>query len=238
MDHLVQSISHWNRSSKTDVGWVQNVAEHHLVEATFFVFTSYLKWLSLSWCLEGCCNNNPQPEVYKRNLSRHRVQTKKNNLDLQITLKIDLKAMMIKVMYTLTFHRLLWSILNVCSPRKTKIIQKKSIWSFLRHLTLIFYLPKVTKTIFPQVIFDVKFPSLFKSAVKNRYLRKGHNSIRPWKLTSMSKLMIRSNVSLCPVQPLSESFFRRWSILEDIWDFRLKWITVYILLNLKKIVFV
>ena len=66
------------------------------------------------------------------------------------------------------------SILNVCLPRKTKTIRKKSIWSFLRHLTLIVYLSKVTKTIFPQVIFDVKFPALFKSAVKNRgsYIRK------------------------------------------------------------------
>ena len=38
-----------------------------------------------------------------------------------------------------------------------------------------FYLSKVTKTIFPQVIFDVKFPALFKSAFKNRgsHLRKG-----------------------------------------------------------------
>ena len=90
-------------------------------------------------------------------------------------MKIDLKVMMVKVMYTLTFHRLLWSILNVCLPRKTKTIQKKSIWSFLRHLTLIFYLSKVTKTIFPQDIFDVKLPALSKSAVKNRgsHLRKG-----------------------------------------------------------------
>ena len=96
-------------------------------------------------------------------------------LDLQDTLKIDLKVMMVKVMYTLTFHRLLRSILNVCLPRKTKTIQKKGIWSFRRHLPLIFYLPKVTKNIFPQGIFDVKFPALFKSAVKNRgsYLRKG-----------------------------------------------------------------
>ena len=33
----------------------------------------------------------------------------------------------------------------------------------------------VTKTIFPQEIFDVKFPALFKSVVKNRgsHLRKG-----------------------------------------------------------------
>ena len=32
----------------------------------------------------------------------------------KITLKIDLKDMMVKVLYTLIFHRLLWSILNVC----------------------------------------------------------------------------------------------------------------------------
>ena len=99
----------------------------------------------------------------------------KNCLDLQVTLKIDLKVMIVKAMYTLTFHRLLRKILNVCSPRKTKTIQKKGIWSFLRHLTLVFYLSKVTITIFPQVIFDVKFPALFKSAVKHRgsYLRRG-----------------------------------------------------------------
>ena len=40
-------------------------------------------------------------------------------------IEIDLKVMMVKVMYTLTFHRLLWSILNVCLLRKTKTIQKK-----------------------------------------------------------------------------------------------------------------
>ena len=82
--------------------------------------------------------------------------------------------MMVKMMYTLTFHLLLWSILNICLPRKTKTIKNKGIWSFLRHMTLIFYLSKVTKTIFPQVIFDVKFPALFKSSVKYRdsYLRK------------------------------------------------------------------
>ena len=125
-------------------------------------------------CVGECCDNNPQPEVYNKNLPWHRVQSKKNLLDLQVTLKVDLKVMMVKVMYTLTFHRLLWSILNVCLPRKTKTIQKKRIWSFLRHLTLIFYLSKVTKTIFPRVIFDVKFLALFKSAFKNRgsHLRK------------------------------------------------------------------
>ena len=83
--------------------------------------------------------------------------------------------MMVKVMYTLTFHRLLWSILNVCLPRKTKTIQKKDIWSFLRHLTIIFYLSKVTNTIYLQVIFDVKFPAVFKSADENKgsHSRKG-----------------------------------------------------------------
>ena len=79
-----------------------------------------------------------------------------------------LKVMMVKVMYTLTFHQLLWSIFNVCLPRKTKTIQEKGNWSFLRRLTLIFCLSKVTKTISSQVTFDVKSPDLFKSAVKNR----------------------------------------------------------------------
>ena len=40
--------------------------------------------------------------------------------------------------------------------------------------------------------------------------------------------MVQSNVHLGPGQPLSEPFFRRYSILEDIWDYRLKWVTVYI----------
>ena len=95
-------------------------------------------------------------------------------LTFNVILEIDLKVMMVKVMYTLTFHRLLCSILNVCLPRKTKTIQKKSILSFLRHLTLIFNLSKVTKTIFPPVIFDARFPALFKSAGKNggSHLRK------------------------------------------------------------------
>ena len=111
----------------------------------------------------------------KKNVSGHRVQSKKNRLDLQVTLKIYLKVMMVKVMYTLIFHRLSWSILNIRLHRKTKRIQKKDIWSFLRHWTLIFHLSKVTKTIFPEVIFDEKFPDLFKFAVKNRgsHLRKG-----------------------------------------------------------------
>ena len=102
-------------------------------------------------------------------------RSKKNVPNLQVTLNIDLKVMMVKAMYTLTIHRLLWSILNFCLSRKTKTIQKKGIWSFLRHLTLIFYHSKVTKTIFPQFIFQVKFPDLFKSAVENRgsHLRKG-----------------------------------------------------------------
>ena len=106
----------------------------------------------------GCYDDNPQPAVYKKNLSGHRVQSKKNRLDLQVTLKIDLKVMMVKVMYTLTFHRLSWSILNVCLPWKTKTIQKKGIWSFLRNFTLIVYLSKVTKTIFPQVTLTWNFP--------------------------------------------------------------------------------
>ena len=123
----------------------------------------------------GCCDNNPQPEVYKRIYPGTEFNLRKIVLTFKVTLKIDLKVMMVKVMYTLTFHRLLWSILNVCLPRKTKKIQKKGIWSFFRHFTFIFYLSKVTKTIFPKVIFDVKFPALFKSAVKNRgsHLRKG-----------------------------------------------------------------
>ena len=119
-------------------------------------------------CFGGCCDNNPQPEVYKKNLSGHRVQSNKNHSDPQVTLKINLKVMMVKVMYTLTFHRLLWSILNVFLPRKTKTIQKKGIWSFLRHLTLIFYFIKATKNIFPPVIFNVNFPALLKAAAKTR----------------------------------------------------------------------
>ena len=121
-------------------------------------------WVSLGRCYD----NNPQPEVYKKYLSGHRVQSKKIHLDLQPTLKIDLKVIMGKVMYTISFHRLLWSILNISSSRKTKTIEKKGIWSFLRHLTINFYHSKVTKTIFPQVMFDVKFPALFKSIVQNR----------------------------------------------------------------------
>ena len=64
---------------------------------------------------------------------------------------------------------------NLLRPRKTKTIQKKGIWLFVRHLTLTFYLSKVLKAIFPQVIFEVKFPAFFKSAVKSRssHLRKG-----------------------------------------------------------------
>ena len=127
------------------------------------------------------------------------------------TLKIDLKVMMVKVTYILTFHRLFWSILIVCLPRKTKTIQKKGIWSFLRHLTLIFYLSKVTKTIFPRVIFTLNFPFFSNPQLKIGVLiqEKGLTSIWPWKLTSRSILMVQSNVPLGPGQPLSEPFFRR-----------------------------
>ena len=159
MDLLVQSISHWNLSLKTHVRWVQNVAEHHLVEATFFVL---LKPHSLSCWSHILCL------VAKSTLSNSPGKCSLNNStwpeghDGQGDVHV-------------TFHRLLWSILNVCLPRKTKKIQKKGIWSFLKHLTLTFYLSKVTKTIFPQLIFGVKFLALFKSAVKNRgsHLRKG-----------------------------------------------------------------
>ena len=150
--------------------------------------------------------------------------------NLQVTLKIDLKVMMVKVMYTLTFHRLLWSILNVCLLRKTKALQEKYIWLFLRHLNFILYLSKVTKTIFPQAIFDVKFPALFKSAVKNRgsHLRKG--SCLHLTLKIDLKVKIDGTVK-CPPRSWStfvRPFFRKWSILEDIWDYKLKWVTVYI----------
>ena len=47
---------------------------------------------------------------------------------------------MVEVTYTLTFHPLLWSILNVCLPQKTMIIEKTGIWLFLKNLTIIFYL--------------------------------------------------------------------------------------------------
>ena len=66
----------------------------------------------------GGGDNNPQSEVYKKKLSGHRVQSKKDRLDLQVTLKTDLKVMMVKVIYTLTFHRLFSSILNVFYPEK------------------------------------------------------------------------------------------------------------------------
>ena len=42
----------------------------------------------------------------------------------QVALKIELKVTIVKVVYTITFHRLLRSILNVFLPRKTKTIQK------------------------------------------------------------------------------------------------------------------
>ena len=43
--------------------------------------------------------------------------------------------------------------------------------------------------------------------------------------------MVQSNVPFGPGQPLSESFFRRLSILEDIWDYTLKWVTVYTIIE-------
>ena len=122
-------------------------------------------------CLGGCCDNNPQPEVYKKMY----LGTEFNLRKIVLTFKSPRKLTWRSWWSRWPFHRLLWSILNVFLPRKTKTTQKKGICSFLRHFTLIFYLPKVIKTIFPQVIFDVKFPALFKSAVENRgsHLRKG-----------------------------------------------------------------
>ena len=98
----------------------------------------------------------------------------------------------------------MWSILNVCLPRKTKTIQKKGIWSFLRHLTLIFYLSKVTKTIFPQVIFYVKFAALFKSALKNKGSHLGKGSYLHLTLKIDLKVKIDGRVK-CP--PRSWSTF-------------------------------
>ena len=65
----------------------------------------------------GGGDNNPWPEVYKKNLSGHRVQFKKTRLDLQVTLKIDLKVMMYKVMYSITFHRLVKHLERLFSPK-------------------------------------------------------------------------------------------------------------------------
>ena len=64
------------------------------------------------------------------------------------------------------------------------------------------YLFKVTKTIFPQGIFDVKFPALFKSAVKNSgsHLRKGSYL----HLTLKIDLKVKIDGS---GQPLFELFF-------------------------------
>ena len=111
----------------------------------------------------------------------------------------------------------------VCLPRKTKKLQKKGIWSFLRHLTLIFYLSKVIKTIFPQGIFDVKFPALFKSAVKNRgpHLRKG--SYLHLTLKTDLKVKIDGTVK-CPLRPWS-TFVR--TIFSQIKYFR-RYLGLYI----------
>ena len=74
------------------------------------------------------------------------------------------------------------------------------------------------KTIFSHVIFDVKFPDLFKSAVKNKvsYLRKG----------SYLHLILKIELKVkCPPRSWStfvRTIFCRFSILEDIWDYRLK----------------
>ena len=92
-----------------------------------------------------------------------------------------------------------------------------------------FYLYKVTETIFPQVIFDVKFPALFKSAVKNRgsHLRKGsyyHLNLKVDLKVKIdgSQMSPSVLVNLCP-----NNFFVDKSILEDIGNYRLKWVTVY-----------
>ena len=76
------------------------------------------------------------------------------------------------------------------------------IWSFLIHLTFIFYLSKVTKIIFPQVIFDVKFFVIFESAVKNSgsHLRK-----RSYLHLSL-KIDLKVKID---GQALSEPFFRK-----------------------------
>ena len=117
--------------------------------------------------------------------------------------------MMVKVMYTLTFHRLLWTTSNVCLPRKTKTIQKRGIWSFLRHFTLIFHLSKVAKTIYPQVIFDVKFPALFKFAAKNKGSHLWKGSYLHLTLQIDLKVKIDGRVPLGPGQPSSEPFVHR-----------------------------
>ena len=101
--------------------------------------------------------------------------------------------------------------------------------SFLRHLTLIFYLSKVTKNIFPQVIFDVKFPGLFKSAVKNRgyRLRKG-SSFLYLTLKIYLKVKIDSTVK-CPP--------RSWSTFVQTIFSQIKYFRRYLGLQKKKFCF-
>ena len=54
-----------------------------------------------------CSPDLTLPDSFLWGYIKNVVQSKKSSLDLQVTLKIDLKVMMVKVMYTLTFHRLL-----------------------------------------------------------------------------------------------------------------------------------
>ena len=158
-------------------------------------------WVSLGG---GGGDNNPQPAIYKKNLSGHRVQFKKNRLDIQVTLKIDLKVIVVKVMYTLTFHRLLWSILKVCLPRKAMTIQKKGIWSFLRH----FIFPRSQKPVSYRPFLTWNFPLFSNPQSKMGVLifTKCLTTIWSWKLTSRSNLMVQSNVPLGLGQPLIEPF--------------------------------
>ena len=110
----------------------------------------------------GWYDNNPHPEVYKKmypdtefNLRRIILTFKSpwpEGHDGQGEVDFNISSTFVK-------H------LKLFLPRKTKKIQKKDIWAFLRHFTFIFYLSKVTKTTSPQVILDVKFPALSKSTV-------------------------------------------------------------------------
>ena len=102
-------------------------------------------------------------------------------------------------------------LLSPPPPKHTqtvKIIGQSLFVSFVSQTFDLNFVPFQDHKNLPQIILDVKFPALFKSAVKNRgsHLIKG----------SYLKLTLKIDLK----------------VKKDIWDYILKWVTVYVIINI------
>ena len=136
--------------------------------------------------------------------------------DLQVSFQGDLKVRTIflrlnsvpRYIFFADFR--LWIVIPP-PPKHTqtvKIIGQSLFVSFVSQTFDLNFVPFQDHKNLPQIILDVKFPALFKSAVKNRgsHLIKG----------SYLKLTLKIDLK----------------VKKDIWDYILKWVTVYVIINI------